>query len=244
MKKFGKDKVALFLTCMSVFVNRTSAMNANKAQNPQPVVAVGGATSRNNRSVKQGLSKNQKLAIGGAVSLAVVSAVGFTIWGVKLHNDKKLLESALAFLNSKPVIVHTSDKEICENFDQTVNQLLSCLTSFKEGKTDELKKEKIEIEVGGGIIIIKMPFDDDDDLKFVISKIDDESWKVKKYSCNIKERKEKLDVEVTLGVGKPKTISNDEKEIKEKEASPLKELDGLQLNELMIKEGLEKYFKF
>ena len=89
-----------------------------------------------------------------------------------------------------------------------------------------------------------MPFDDDDDLKFVISKIDDESWKVKKYSCNIKERKEKLDVEVTLGVGKPKTISNDEKEIKEKEASPLKELDGLQLNELMIKEGLEKYFKF
>lgn len=42
MKKFGKDKVALFLTCMSVFGNRTSAMNANKAQNPQPVVAVGG----------------------------------------------------------------------------------------------------------------------------------------------------------------------------------------------------------
>ena len=127
---------------------------------------------------------------------------------------------------------------------------MSCLTSFKEGKTDELKKEKIEIEVGGGIIIIKMPFDDDDDddLKFVISKIDDKSWKVKKYSCNIKERKEKLDVEVTLGVDKPKTISNDEKEIKEKEASPLKELDGSQqnfkLNELMIKEGLEKYYGF
>lgn len=88
MKKFGKDKVALFLTCMSVFGNRTSAMNANKAQNPQPVVAVGGATSRNNRSVKQGLSKNQKLAIGGAVSLAVVSAVGFTIWGVTRSKNK------------------------------------------------------------------------------------------------------------------------------------------------------------
>ena len=88
MKKFGKDKVALFLTCMSVFGNRTSAMNANKAQNPQPVVAVGGATSRNNRSVKQGLSKNQKLAIGGAVSLAVVSAVGFTIWGVTRNKNK------------------------------------------------------------------------------------------------------------------------------------------------------------
>ena len=88
MKKFGKDKVALFLTCMSVFGNRTSAMNANKAQNPQPVVAVGGATFRNNRSVKQGLSKNQKLAIGGAVSLAVVSAVGFTIWGVTRNKNK------------------------------------------------------------------------------------------------------------------------------------------------------------
>ena len=88
MKKFGKDKVALFLTCMSVFGNRTSAMNANKAQNPQPVVAVGGATFRNNRSVKQGLSKNQKLATGGAVSLAVVSAVGFTIWGVTRNKNK------------------------------------------------------------------------------------------------------------------------------------------------------------
>lgn len=45
-------------------------------------------TSRNNRSVKQGLSKNQKLAIGGAVSLAVVSAVGFTIWGVTRNKNK------------------------------------------------------------------------------------------------------------------------------------------------------------
>ena len=53
-----------------------------------PLWQQGGATSRNNRSIKQGLSKNQKLAIGGAVSLAVVSAVGFTIWGVTRNKNK------------------------------------------------------------------------------------------------------------------------------------------------------------
>jgi len=92
MKEFGRNKIALFLTCMSILGNRTSAMNTNKVQNPQTVAAVGRVTARNNQSVKQGLTKNQKWAIGAAVSLAVVSAAGFTIWGVKRHNDKKLLE--------------------------------------------------------------------------------------------------------------------------------------------------------
>lgn len=141
MKKFGKDKVALFLTCMSVFGNRTSAMNANKAQNPQPVVAVGGATSRNNRSVKQGLSKNQKLAIGGAVSLAVVSAVGFTIWGVTRNKNKsgspsdgeqngeqaKIAQQNLEIIHEKFDDFYTEDKTASDKakkvFDSVKSQI-------------------------------------------------------------------------------------------------------------------------
>ena len=42
MNKFGRNKVALFLTCMSVLGNKISAVNTNKSQSPQTVAAVGG----------------------------------------------------------------------------------------------------------------------------------------------------------------------------------------------------------
>ena len=42
MKKFGKNKIALFLACTSVLGNKASAMSANKVQNPKTVAAVGG----------------------------------------------------------------------------------------------------------------------------------------------------------------------------------------------------------
>ena len=89
MNKFGRNKVALFLTCMSVLGNKISAVNTNKSQSPQTVAAVGGATSRSNQSVKQGLTKNQKLAIGAIASLVGITAIGLTIWGVKKHLDNK-----------------------------------------------------------------------------------------------------------------------------------------------------------
>lgn len=40
MKKFGRDKVALFLACTSVLGSKTYAMDKNKAQNPQIAVEV------------------------------------------------------------------------------------------------------------------------------------------------------------------------------------------------------------
>ncbi len=42
MNKFGKDRIALFLACMSVLGNEASAANKNKLKNQQTVVAVGG----------------------------------------------------------------------------------------------------------------------------------------------------------------------------------------------------------
>ena len=42
MKKFGKNKIALFLACTLVLGNKASAMDMGKAQNPQIVAAVGG----------------------------------------------------------------------------------------------------------------------------------------------------------------------------------------------------------
>ena len=89
MKKFGKDKIALFLACTSVLGNKASAMSANKVQNPKTVAAVRGVTSRNNQSVKQGLSKKQKFTIATIASILAVTAVGLTIWGVKKHLSSK-----------------------------------------------------------------------------------------------------------------------------------------------------------
>ena len=89
MKKFGKDKIALFLACTSLLSDKASAMNMGKTQNQQPVAAVGGAISRNNQSVKQGLSKKQKFTIATIASILAVTAVGLTIWGVKKHLSSK-----------------------------------------------------------------------------------------------------------------------------------------------------------
>ena len=45
-------------------------------------------TSRGNKSVKQGLTKNQKLGIGAAITaLVAVPAVALTIWGIKKHKN-------------------------------------------------------------------------------------------------------------------------------------------------------------
>ncbi len=89
MRKFGRNKIALLLFLLCFSGGKTSAMELNKVktQNPQALEAVGGASSRSNQSVKQGLSKNQKLGIGAAAFLVVASAAGFTIWG--LTRNKK-----------------------------------------------------------------------------------------------------------------------------------------------------------
>ena len=88
MKKFSKNKIALFLACTSVLGGKSQA--AQNVKTEQTIAAVGVATSCSNKSVKQGLTKKQKLAIGGAAAfLVVASAIGFTIWGVKKHLNGK-----------------------------------------------------------------------------------------------------------------------------------------------------------
>ncbi|MBR0184064.1 MAG: hypothetical protein IJQ10_02795 [Clostridia bacterium] len=86
--KSNKKKIVLALACASILGDRTQAIK--EPQSLQTAAAVGGATSRNNNPVQQGLSKKRKLAIVAAVvSLAAVTAIGFTIWGVKKYLDGK-----------------------------------------------------------------------------------------------------------------------------------------------------------
>ena len=152
MKKFGRDRIALFLTCMSVLGSRTSAMNTNKAQNPQSVAAVGGVTSRNDQFVKQGLTKNQKLGITAAITtLVAVPAVALTIWGIKKHKNEKLLDFFIKFLDSdfdyysitknNAEIVQITE-EVCKTWNPFILDVRGLLYCIKDKKLeiDELKK--------------------------------------------------------------------------------------------------------
>ena len=101
MSKLGKDKIALFLTCMSVFGNRTSAMNANKAQNRQPVAEVEGGSPQ----AKKGISAGLMLAsvISGLVVLESIHS-GFGFFTDSILGKYSLGELAKKALNGKKVL--------------------------------------------------------------------------------------------------------------------------------------------
>lgn len=103
MKKFSKKKLAMLLACASVLGNKTSAMNKDKieSKNLQNITEMqGGTVSRGSKPVEQGLTGDQKFAIGAAITaFVVVPAVAFTILGVKRNknnddNDKQNGEQA------------------------------------------------------------------------------------------------------------------------------------------------------
>ncbi len=149
-------------------------MDENKPKSPQSLVAVGGATSRDNQSVKQGLTKNQKLGITAAITtLVAVPAVALTIWGIKKHINEKLLDFFIKFLDSdfdyysitenNAEIVQITE-EVCKTWNPfilDVRGLLGCIKD-KKLEIDELKK------VNGKITDFKFNYRDNDNIELVI----------------------------------------------------------------------------
>lgn len=146
--------------------NNISAMNTiekNKTQNPQTLTAVRGAAVRNNQSSKQGLTKNQKLAIVTVVTaLVVVSAIGFTILGGKSGPDQQS-KNPESGKNEKG---YDYVKEVCkrldgskyssmlESFNKAVAKIKSCEFSTEEAEhlaafLKVVKGEKKVLKRGG-----------------------------------------------------------------------------------------------
>ena len=157
MKKFGRDRIALFLTCMSVLGSRTSAMNTNKAQNPQSVAAVRGVTSRNDQFVKQGLTKNQKLGIGAAITaLVAVPAVALTIWGIKKHknNDQDHQEKSKKAekINNNKTDENKNEK-LLDSFIEFSNNGFESYFSSEDGRLMQID-DKVRKNINGFIKLV------------------------------------------------------------------------------------------
>lgn len=88
MKKFGKNKVALFLACASILGGKAQAMNKNKPQSNQTLAAVGGVADKKSSQGFVNWVKNHKwqLTVGG--TLTVAAAVTLTVLGVKYWGKK------------------------------------------------------------------------------------------------------------------------------------------------------------
>ena len=166
MKKFGRDKIALFLACTSVLGGKTQAMNTSKAQSPQTVAAVGGATSRINQSVKQGLTKNQKLVIGLGIGLglpiifaiATVATLKFKSKnsenddnknnGIFSEKNQNMIQSKLSKLSEYELKNYKSIKDYMINYKQ--NDIFKRIKNiwYRDKNityvTDDIRKEHIK----------------------------------------------------------------------------------------------------
>ena len=104
-------------------------------------------TSRNNQSVRQGLTKNQKLGIIAAASFVVASAVGFTIWGV---NRSKNSNPNNGEQNSEQTKTDDSGKSKFKDHNEKVIE--QNITRAKENNIDVLKltptsEQKLRINI-------------------------------------------------------------------------------------------------
>ena len=96
MKKFRRRKSAFALACASISGGKTQAMNKNKPQNPQSLVAVGGeqnlyaAPSFKNKILNwwNSLSKAKKYGILGAAGSIIAGAITVPVICAAVKNKK------------------------------------------------------------------------------------------------------------------------------------------------------------
>ena len=75
MRKFGKNKVALFLACASILSSKIQARNENEPQSQQTVVAVGVASNKNSNKGLINWVKDHKWQLGVGSALTFATAV-------------------------------------------------------------------------------------------------------------------------------------------------------------------------
>ena len=136
MAKLEKDKIALFLACASVLSGQTSAMNVNKAQNPQTVAAP---------QVRKGMPVGAKVLLGiiGGASVIELIHSGFGFFTNSILGKYSLGELAKKALDNKKAPGGKKEGNVGElpvDNNVLVQKMANILSSFPDFSSVSDKK--------------------------------------------------------------------------------------------------------
>ena len=152
MKKFGRDKVALFLACASVLGSKTYAMDKNKAQNPQIAVEVRKKASSCSKEIPNWL---KILVSAGGVALAVelyneiMGGIYGTNWYLGKYSIVNYLRQQSKHLDALLKKFEDASKESQKSNEYFLKRkqfLIDIYTSVFKGQYNFITKDKGQIE--------------------------------------------------------------------------------------------------
>ena len=152
MKKFGRDKVALFLACTSVLGSKTYAMDKNKAQNPQIAVEVRKKASSCSKEIPNWLKILTDimdiLGVASAVELynEIMGGIYGTNWYLGKYSIVNYLRQQSEHLDALLKKFEDASKDSYEYFKEHKQFLIDIYTSVFKGQYNFITKDKGQIE--------------------------------------------------------------------------------------------------
>ena len=152
MKKFGRDKVALFLACTSVLGSKTYAMDKNKAQNPQIAVEVRKKASSCSKEIPNWLKILMGiLGVASAVELynEIMGGIYGTNWYLGKYSIVNYLRQQSKHLDALLKKFEDASKESQksnEYFLKCKQFLIDIYTSVFKGQYNFITEDKGQIE--------------------------------------------------------------------------------------------------
>lgn len=152
MKKFGRDKVALFLACASVLGSKTHAMDKNKAQNPQIAVEVRKKASSCSKEIPNWLKILMGiLGVASAVELynEIMGGIYGTNWYLGKYSIVNYLRQQSEHLDALLKKFEDASKESQKSNEYFLKRkqfLIDIYTSVFKGQYNFITKDKGQIE--------------------------------------------------------------------------------------------------
>lgn len=152
MKKFGRDKVALFLACASVLGSKTYAMDKNKAQNPQIAVEVREKASSCSKEIPNWLKILMDiLGVASAVELynEIMGGICGTNWYLGKYSIVNYLRQQSKHLDALLKKFEDASKESQKSNEYFLKRkqfLIDIYTSVFKGQYNFITEDKGQIE--------------------------------------------------------------------------------------------------
>ena len=149
MKKFGKDKIALFLACASVLSDKNYAMDKNKAQNLQIAAEVREKASSCSKEYLNWLKI--LVSVGGVASAVMVyneimGGIYGTYWYLGKYSIVNYLRQSSKHLDALLKKFEDASKDSYEYFKEHKQFLIDIYTSVFKRQYNFITKDKEQIE--------------------------------------------------------------------------------------------------